>query len=356
MGIGYQQIRDEDFEDYMALLGAHQAQHLQPATAFEDEIRQRLDGTFHRNGDRFIWAELQQKMVFVPGHVSIWAGLSGQGKSLFLGMQIAWWLKQRKCAIASLEMPPAETVARMLRQVSGMQCPPPDKANKWLKWSEERLWIYDQVDTVPADKILGMVHYAAGKLGCRHIVIDSLLKCGLPQDGTGANTAVTQFIDKLTWAAKRHDTHIHLVAHSKKIERGQKAPTQGDTAGTANISNLGANHFVVTRNTSKHTDMSDGLEYDINEHDGEIFITKNRETGQLSRLKFYFHQPSGQYTTKRGQVIPWRTDGEKTTPVQQQESAVELHPEGSPRSGGDAESVAGEEYQSALGALSQGGA
>jgi len=181
------------------------------------------------------------------GEVSLWAGINGHGKSQLLGQVCAWGLNNSKWLIASMEMLPEATMARMSQQAAG--CNPSDQyLMNVLNWTDNRLWIYDQTDTVKLDRILAIVHYAAKKLGINHIVIDSLIKCGINRD---AYDKQAEFVDKLCWTAKNNLCHIHLVHHMRKGEKEESIPGKFDIRGASEITDLVDNVFIVHRNKRK---------------------------------------------------------------------------------------------------------
>lgn len=98
---------------------------------------------------------------------------------MLLGQVMTWLAKQRKIEIASLEMYPEETLFRVCCQAGTVSEPSELFANTFIDWSDEWVLIYDQLDKVMAEKILGFIHYCAKELDCFHIVIDSLTKCGI---------------------------------------------------------------------------------------------------------------------------------------------------------------------------------
>jgi twinkle protein len=110
------------------------------------------------------------------------------------GGQVLLWLPHdQKCLIASLEMPPVSTIDRMCRQTlpSGI---PSDKYVEEFAQATDNIWIYDQTDTVPAERMLAMLNYAAKELGMNHLMIDSLVKCGIAPDDYGKQK---DFVDRL---------------------------------------------------------------------------------------------------------------------------------------------------------------
>ena len=225
---------------------------------------------------------------FIPTH-----------NSQLLGQVCAWGLK-KKWLIASLEMKPAATLQRMVRQVSGLKDPSPKFARDFLSFTDDRLWIYDQQDTVKAERILGMVHYAGQVLKVDHVIIDSLMKCGL---GTDDYNSQKDFLDRLCWAAKSENIHIHLIHHMRKGTNEYNLPGKHDYRGAGEITDLVDNCFIVFRNKSKEIKVRGGEVVD--EPDCILKVDKQRNGEWEGLFKLWFLGNSLQYVAKEGVVMPY---------------------------------------------------
>ena len=80
------------------------------------------------------------------------------------------------------------------------------------------------------------------KLGCKHIVIDSLMKCGIGEEDYQAQG---DFVDKLCWIAKKYDVHIHLVHHMRKGRSEDDIPDKFDVKGASRITDMVDNLFTA---------------------------------------------------------------------------------------------------------------
>jgi twinkle protein len=249
------------------------------------------------------WLDISQTFQLRPGELTLWGGESGSGKSVLVGQVISWALKAHQNAlIASMEMPPAKTLERMLRQCCGTPKPSDPWMREWFAWSEGRLWIYDQLDSTDAAGLLKAVHVAAEVLGVHHVVIDSLTKCRLPQDGAGYLTAQTQFVDKLQWLAKHLGIHIHLVVHLRKPEGSNRTGvSKYDVRGASQITDLADNVLLLSRNKDKEAEQAkaeQGRPHDpdvLDEPDAFLKIDKQRETGEERTFGLQFLQPCNQF-------------------------------------------------------------
>lgn len=196
------------------------------------------------------WSWMDGKYEIRPGELTLLAGANGSGKSMLAGQIVAWQMAAGVTSVvASMEMSVQETLKRMVCQCYGGQYTT-DFARWWGDAYRETLWVWDVQDVVPADKVLDRVEAVSQYLNAKIVVIDSLLKCGLAQDGEGHLSKQTQFIDRLQHAAKHLGVHIILVVHLRKPERGQKSGKY-DIRGASQISDLADNVLLIHPNADK---------------------------------------------------------------------------------------------------------
>lgn len=288
-------IRDEDFVSFLA---EQQSQYLMPAVDFSElAVQAFVDGNL-MPGLKLPWPKTQDKFALRPGEVTLWAGINGHGKTALLGQICALTIPATRWLIASLEMPIRETIKRLVKHIAGISNPTPEYIEAIMASTDGRLWLYDQIDTVPADNIIAMIHYASTKLSIEHIIIDSLVKCGMAVDDYNAQK---RFVDKLCWAAKRHNIHIHLVHHIRKSEREGKIPDKFDIKGAGEITDLVDNVCIVHRNKDKEANIQNGKKVDPLLPDTMLIVAKQRHNGFEPHFGFYFHPESGQFISKPGQ-------------------------------------------------------
>lgn len=293
--------------DYSQYLNDRDGQKIREASTWTDDVLYCLNGRNGASGDLLPWSKTHSHLQLRPGELSIWAGINGHGKSLVLGQIMLWLLPTTRALVASMEMKPEATMTRMAQQASGVHHPADDWVRKFMKWTDERLWIYDQIDTVSTDKILGMVTYAANQLDIKHIVIDSLTKCGIAPDDYGAEK---RFVDRLCWLAKSTGVHIHLVAHMRKGEREGKEPDKFDVRGAGAITDLADNLFIFHRNVDKEEarrfDSSGSAKTD--EADAKLIVAKNRNGEWQGKVALWFDPKSTQFVPRpNAGAMPWPT-------------------------------------------------
>lgn len=252
------------------------------------------------------WPSSAKSFQFRPGEVTVYAGTNGGGKSLITG-QIALGLirQERKVCIASFEMKPVRTLSRMLRQFSAKNFENPlvplkrkdfeELVDRFLEFSDEKLWLYDQQGTTNAQRIIAMARYVAMELGVTHVVIDSLMKCVPAED---AYNEQKYFVDELCALARDHNIHIHLVHHIRKLSNEENMPSKTDIKGTGAIADQVDNVFLVYRNKKKEHEIQSGKEVDPNTPDLLLMCEKQRNGEFEGWFPMWFDRESQQFVDK----------------------------------------------------------
>jgi len=294
-------LRDEDFA---AFCGTQESQFILPASETRSAVKERFLLGNQQFGTPLPWSKTYSNFRFRPSEVTLWAGINGHGKSLVTSQSILWMLPEEKCLIASLEMQPEATMQRMIRQASGGSEPTVRYIDKFMDYTDGRLWIYNQLDVVEPERIIGMIHYAATELGVTQIVIDSLLKCGI---GAVDNySGQTQFVDALTFAARKHKVHIHLVHHMRKGDKEESMPDKFSIRGASQVADLTDNILIVHRSKMKERKMEAGEEVDPGWPDTVLNVAKQRHGEWEGRIGLWFHKDSQQYVPNSStSVMPW---------------------------------------------------
>ena len=299
-----------DFAAFAKLVGDKEAQEIHPADHWRKELQSYLKDGNVTKGSKLPWKITEGRFQIREGELTIYCGDNGHLKSMFLGQAFLGLAKTERCAIASMEMKPEHTLARMCRQAVGNSEPSESYIDKFMDWSHDRLFIYNQLDRVESSRVIGMVWYAAKELGCKHIMIDSFMQCGVPIDGPGAFTAQSDFINRLCWCAKTLNCHIHLVAHFRKRQETNLIGSRYDIAGSGKISDLAFNVAICWKNETRElarSKLKDGLaltdeeQHEIDEgRDFAIKIDKQRNDEFLGRLGFFLDTDSLQLMTRKG--------------------------------------------------------
>lgn len=265
-----------------------------------DRFKKRtLDVLNHKGGAVGVpmpWLKTRDLIELRPGELSIWSGYKGHGKSQLLSQVMLHVMRlNNKVLIISPEFKPEEVLARKCRQESGSSRPPEAFVNDWFDYAKSRLWLFDHQGALKADNVVALCRYAVATHGVQHIVIDSLMKCGI---GVGSDDYSKQklFVDKLQSVAHQCGPHIHLVAHARKGSSDDAPPGLHDVKGTSEIGDMAENVFTVWRNKPKHKEMSAGDQSKGHEPDAILTCESQRNgSGWNGALQFWFDPQSGQF-------------------------------------------------------------
>ena len=109
--------------------------------------------------------KLRDVIEFRPGELTCWAGYNGHRKSMFVGqVAIDLCVQRERVLIASMEMSPGRTLARMVRQAYGIASPGPDARQRFAKWTDGRLWLFDHMGRVTPSTMQAVCVYFANEL------------------------------------------------------------------------------------------------------------------------------------------------------------------------------------------------
>jgi twinkle protein len=151
------------------------------------------------------------------------------------------------------------------------------------------MWIYDHLGMVKPNKMLAVLRYCHNKLKADHVVVDSLMKCGMaPDDYAGQKS----FIDGLCGIALETGMHIHLVAHARKGEKETDRLDKFDLKGSSEIADQVDNLLIVSRNKGKENDKTGKL---ADEPDAFLSVVKQRHGDWEGTAGLWYHHPSQSY-------------------------------------------------------------
>ena len=139
-----------------------------------------------------------------------------------------------------------------------------------------------------------MCIYAMTVLKIKHIVIDSLMKCGI--NGDDYNGQKT-FVDRLCWAAKTYGGHIHLVHHMRKGRSESDAPDKFDVKGAGEITDMVDNLVIVHRNKEKERAIENGEHVHDGICDTTLIVAKQRHGEWEGKIKLWFHKESQRFAS-----------------------------------------------------------
>ncbi len=278
-----------DFDAY--LKGPDEGASVRPASDWLDATLEAFTRPVHAFGAALPWPTTQNSIRLRHGELSIWPGMNGHGKSMMINQVVLHLLAQgEKVCICSMEMKPHETMKRMCRQAFGTSAPRITDIKELHQWTDGRLWLYDQQGQVTPDRVIAVGRYCH-EIGINHLVVDNLLSCGIPEDGYNDQKAFV-----LALATHAHDTRqsVHLLAHSRKGKDELSPPNKYDVRGSASITDLADNVFVVYRNKRKEKELEEGRG-DPQEYDALMIVDKHRHGEWEGRIPLWFDKKSQSY-------------------------------------------------------------
>lgn len=245
-----------------------------------------------------------------PGELSVMTGINGHGKSLFENQIMLEAMTQgERVLIASFEMRPERTAERFVRQILGYQPEDITEVVESMAWLARSGFVNANTGAMNAADLLAYLAEFA-KEGVTQFVVDSLMKIGgIDQDDY---SGMARFTNQLAELAQRYNVHVHLVAHSKKIDNEDIAPGKFDVKGPAEITNIADWLFSVWRNKTKEKIMWEFQNtgnlpkgktlLNVQEMPDALFICdKSRDMGEEAEKRYglFFDRKSTQYLEDR---------------------------------------------------------
>jgi twinkle protein len=226
------------------------------AKYFEKAVIDYFDEGGSLQGLSLPWSKTDSLFRIRKGEITLWHGFNGSGKSSVLGFVTLGQLQiGQKIVIMSMEMKPEQTLARMIRQAYGVKTPSKSAIKDFFKWVDGKLWIYDQIGSVPSKRVLGLLGFSKEILRVDQVVVDSLMKCGVNVDD---NQEQNQFANSICAAAKQYNIHIHLVHHDRKTENEDQMPNKMSARGSSTVADQVDNIIGVWRNKPKERKIEEG--------------------------------------------------------------------------------------------------
>lgn len=261
-----------------------QKHRVKSAMAYKDRLIE-LITCGGEKGAKSPWEEMEGKFEFRQSELTIWSGYKGHGKSLAISQVLEKFVTDgQKVFIISPEFPAHRVLHRMMIQGVGVHNTTPAVAIEWLNAVDNSLWIYDQQSSLKPRDVPALCRYAVDKFRVDHILIDSLMKCGLDTDDYSGQK---NLVDQVQQVAHRSKVHIHLVAHGKKAG-DEKMGGLHDVKGASEIADMAENVIITWRNKAK--EMQGGKE---EEPDCIIKIEAQRNgDGWIGQIPLYFKRSS----------------------------------------------------------------
>jgi len=247
--------------------------------------------------------DMDENLRFRDGELTIWTGINGHGKSLVLSHICVAATGASRWCIASMEMMPATTLARMYQQAGAVKKPSAEFGVEIRDHLDGFVWLFDVHGTAKAERIMEVFAYARARYDIGQFVVDSLAKCGLGEDDYNRQKL---FVERLADFSREHNCHVHLVAHARKGEDESSSPGKMDVKGSGGITDMADNVIAVWRNKRKeekvYAHLSDPAtaphpipEALAKEQDAVISVHKQRNHDWERSIALWFDAESHQY-------------------------------------------------------------
>ena len=231
---------------------------------------------------------------FQMGTISVWTGENESGKSTLLGQMMAESINAgyNVCAFSG-ELPKyvfRNWIEKQMASERYILCMEPEGQDERYvvdrhikeymgKWYFDNFFLYDaDKRRVNADIVLDKFEQTAKRYNCRVFLIDNLIKMNLGMGKENYYRAQSEFIDKCSVFAHKHNCHIHIVAHPRKTEG--KVDKMA-ISGSGDITNLADNVFLVNNH-------SNNIKKD---YDSSVAVLKDRMFGKSGKaIKLLFNE------------------------------------------------------------------
>lgn len=279
---------------------------VQPASEFLADVRREFEPEEKRSGTRApSMLAAARGLQFRPGEVTVWAGYNGHRKSM-LTSQVALDLcvQRQRVMVASLEMSPARTMARMTRQATAVARPAEATIEAFHRWTDGRLWLFDHVGRIDPESCMALCRYFAAEKQGQHVFIDSMMMvCGSEEHLDEQKAFVTGIVR----CAVETGLHIHVVAHCRKPGNGDDSdpPTKYDVKGSGAITDQAPNVVMVWSDRAKAAAMNAGNPVDQTKPDALMTVEKQRNGPWEGRVRLWFHGESLRFAADRMAPEPY---------------------------------------------------
>lgn len=204
--------------------------------------------------------------AFIPTHNS----------ALLSQVLLKFMQSGKKCFVVSPEFPPVELLFRFLVQCIGSSDPTEEEADVLLEFLSGSLWIYDVQASLKPGDVAPLCRWVMEHIKPDHIVIDSLMKCGIAPDDYASQK---KLVDQIQSVAHQHPVHIHLVAHARKGSSDEHPAKLHDVKGASEIADMAENVVSVWRNKPKEKARSMGDSSKDEECDAMFVVEAQRNCG-----------------------------------------------------------------------------
>lgn len=272
--------------DLSAYMDDEQIHRIKKADEYKDKLLAIINGHGEK-GLETPWQSSNGKFKFRESELTVWSGYKGHGKSLVISQVLERFITGgNKVFIISPEFPAHRVLHRMMIQSLGVARCNEATALLWLDAVRDNLWLYDQQSSLKPQDVPALCRFAVDRLGVDHILIDSLMKCGIPPDDYARQK---KLVDDVQHVAHKSKVHIHLVAHGRKSDKDDGKPGGlHSIKGGSEIVDMAENVIIVWRNKEKETGGGN-----IDEPDCIVKVEAQRNgDGWIGKIPLWFDKSS----------------------------------------------------------------
>jgi twinkle protein len=294
-------LREVDFtnHDIQKVLAEAEQYNIEWLSKNGSRVLHRIENPRQFTGFKLPWPKADDKVRLRDGELSVIGGYNGHRKST-IASQIALHVAQfAPVGICSLEEELDDVGARFIRQATCTDNPTTPIATEFLRWSENRIAVWDRLDSVPPAVALSAVYHMIGVLGCKFVVLDSLMMCDVCDDLERER----KFVAQLTALAKMYSAHIMLVHHMRKPLDETRIPSKYDLLGASHISNMAQSIFISWEDKALREDRQFG-EGDPDKPDHLFIVAKQRYGAFEGRIGLWAKRGMNYAGTSTGKPQP----------------------------------------------------
>lgn len=278
------------------------AAKVRTAADFAQDVKKRLRPEESRvHHPTMLLSKVSRSIEFRPGEVTAWVGYNGHRKSMFTSqVSLDLAVQKQRVLIASLEMDPVDTMARMTRQSTGKAIPNDKAIDHFHQWTDKRLWLFDHIGNLSVDKSFALCRYFHDQHQGNHVFLDSMMMICPSEDKLDEQK---RFSTGLVRLAQETGLHIHIITHCRKPNAGDesKLPSRYEIRGSSAISDQAHNVIVVWMNKAKYAKLEENTN-DMEAHEqpcAVVKVDKQRNGKWEGKIKLWHDEQSLRFCDDR---------------------------------------------------------
>jgi twinkle protein len=290
-------------------------------------VRNRMKSGREEEGSPFFLPGLN--FHFRPYEITVWYGITSHGKSSILQQQVAHNASTgKKSMVSSFEQATTMTIGGMMAQYT---CEKhlgdlEDFDDAYNSLTSEVLF-FDSMSRSNPDEVVATMLQAHKQLGIEEFVIDNVMTLEVDRQD---NSKQAEVADKLRIFAAQNPIHLHLVMHPRKAGQGMenKPPSLADIMGASEWSAMVHNVICVWRDVAKQQKINEMIDEGIPPHeieifrqsipDGKVFVRKQRETGDLPMVSYFFDRDIKRAYKTLDDLVPYWMPGMEMPETQEE--------------------------------------